>query len=803
MAEKHSDKLPLNLMELNKTSNIFNKIKFNVFLHRLMNILHDPDLGLPHKKSFILHFFMFLLALFIAFLLTPQFLHPVIEYYVGDVAISDIKARKDILVEDLNSTEKNKIKAAENSPIIFDLNEDRFVTLTNRIDAVFTAMKEELNKNPANKYVGKQPVEGKVLSLKEKFEELADIKISDKDILFLKKENFSKNIKGDILLPIEKVYKKFVAGFIPPDVKNGKKQVAFRSSKTGPEKILNKNSDLIDLKEANVFLTKIINSEFGDKPLAWQMTVNRISSAFLTPNVSYNQEATEQNKKLAIKNIEPVFYQIKKGEMIVREGERISPVQLIKLQQLFASGEGVSKAPFILFFNFLSSLFLLIIMYFGLKKHYKNFPDKNKDILFIGIVIIICLILLRIFLGLAEQPNSPGIGYKNNFIGHLTPFCLGGLIISTFFTPLFGILFAIFLAVFGSFITNTPIIYGSSFFISGIVAASLMSGSKNRRAPLNAGFLIGCINAVFLVLLYLSQHELLAFTSYLSIMFYGFFSGILAGILASGLIPLFEMLFGYTTDMRLLELASLDSTLLKKLMINAPGTYHHSIVVGNMVEAAAREIDANPLVAKVGALYHDIGKIKKPLYFIENQQGEQNRHEKLAPSMSSLILISHVKDGLEMARRYGLGEMIFDVIQQHHGTSLISYFFNKAIKQREQLSDDKKAVLHNINVENFRYPGPCPQNKEAGLVMLADSVEAASRTLQTPTPARVQGLVQKIIMGIFNDGQLNECEITLKDLHLISRAFVKILTGMFHHRIEYPELDPKALNRKVNENLNH
>jgi putative nucleotidyltransferase with HDIG domain len=258
----------------------------------------------------------------------------------------------------------------------------------------------------------------------------------------------------------------------------------------------------------------------------------------------------------------------------------------------------------------------------------------------------------------------------------------------------------------------------------------------------------------------------------------GFFGGIGAAIITVGLAPLVEIAFGYTTDISLLELANLDRPLMRRLMIEAPGTYHHAVIVGSMVEAAASEIGANPLLAKVCGYYHDIGKIKKPLYFVENQLDGKNRHDKLAPSMSSLILMAHVKDGVEVAKKNKLVKPIIDTIQQHHGTSLISYFYEKA-KQRK----GENAV----EIDNFRYPGPRPQTREAALVMLADVVEAASRTLNNPTPSRIQGLVQNLINKVFSDGQLDHCELTLKDLHKIAKSYTKILNGIHHHRIEYAE----------------
>jgi hypothetical protein len=274
----------------------------------------------------------------------------------------------------------------------------------------------------------------------------------------------------------------------------------------------------------------------------------------------------------------------------------------------------------------------------------------------------------------------------------------------------------------------------------------------------------------------------------------GFLGGVLAGVVATGILPLVEMSFGFTTDIKLLELANLDQPLLRELMVQSPGTYHHSVIISNMVEATAKAVNANPLLARVSAYYHDIGKIKKPLYFIENQRAGENRHEKLAPSMSSLILISHVKDGIELAKRYKLGREITDIIQQHHGTSLISYFYQKAKDQTVKKAN--KSI--SVKKEDFRYPGPKPQTKEAGLVMLADMVEAASRSLRDPTPARIQGTVQTILNKVFSDGQLDECELTLKDLHEIAKSFNKTLSGIFHQRVEYPDSSPKAAKRATN-----
>jgi putative nucleotidyltransferase with HDIG domain len=261
-----------------------------------------------------------------------------------------------------------------------------------------------------------------------------------------------------------------------------------------------------------------------------------------------------------------------------------------------------------------------------------------------------------------------------------------------------------------------------------------------------------------------------------------FVGAIFTFLITSGFAPVLEILGGYVTDMRLLEMATLDHPLLKELSVQAPGTWNHSMVMGMMSEAAADAIGANPVLAKVGSYFHDIGKSKKPLYFVENQFGGENRHDRLTPSMSALIIRSHVKDGLDMARKYKLPEVLSDMISQHHGTSTIEYFFEKALKESEH--DETKPE---VDRTHYQYPGPKPQTKEAGILMLADGIEAASRTLSDPSFDRIQGMVQKMINKVFSSGQLQECELTLLDLHHIARCFTRILSGIHHHRIAYSE----------------
>jgi putative nucleotidyltransferase with HDIG domain len=359
------------------------------------------------------------------------------------------------------------------------------------------------------------------------------------------------------------------------------------------------------------------------------------------------------------------------------------------------------------------------------------------------------------------------------------------MIACIFFGINLALIFSLLLCLFAGMLFGKDMGLFLYFLIGSLVAAHGVCPCRNRIVPVKAGLLVGCSNIALIVLGALLQDNT-DFFRVLTNVFFGFFGGILAGIVVTGFTPLAEMVFGYTTDIKLLELVTMDQPLLQELMVQAPGTYHHSIIVGNMVETAAKSIGANSLLAKVAAYYHDIGKIKKPVYFIENQLENENRHEKLAPSMSSLILISHVKEGIELAKQHRLGRPIVDIISQHHGTSLISFFFNKAQEARQKARTSKGSELPPIDIDDYRYPGPKPQTKEAGLVMLADVVEAACRSLTDPTPARIQGLVNRLINNVFGDGQLGQCELTLKDLHHIAKHFNQILASVHHKRIEYP-----------------
>ncbi len=314
---------------------------------------------------------------------------------------------------------------------------------------------------------------------------------------------------------------------------------------------------------------------------------------------------------------------------------------------------------------------------------------------------------------------------------------------------------------------------GILFFISAIISTIFLVNVRRRSQIIRAGFVVGLFQV--LIWLFIQDFKIIDNINSYAILF---INGVVCGIAVVGLLPVFEYIFGRVTNISLLELSDFNSPVLKKLMLEAPGTYHHSLIVGNLSEAACEAVGANALLARIGAYYHDIGKIEKAEYFSENQQLGVSKLEDLAPSMSKLVIINHVKEGEALAKRYRLNPKITDFILQHHGTSLVYYFYRRALENRE--ADQE------VSKEGFRYPGPKPKSKETAIVLLADSVEAATRALKDPTINRIEQEVHQIINDKFIDGQLDECELTLKDLEKIARIFIRLLTSIYHVRVTYP-----------------
>jgi putative nucleotidyltransferase with HDIG domain len=748
-------------------------------------------------------------SLILGVLVTPHYIVLPVNFQVGDVADHDIKAAHDFLVTDEAATQSKREEAARQSLAVYDLDEETVQNLRQRLGTLFTSMRSLFQQPAESNVVAKGESakgisgihkSGKELALEKKkdFETQLGITVSDADYAILIKEKFDPRLEEAVIEVADSVLAGGVVGNKSFLLSQMQKGIMLRSVQSGEESRVMDLLRFMSIEDARRQIRLRASAILEEDNRRVRTAIVHLAQALLPPNVTFNRNETELRRQNAVEAVKPVFFQVKKGEMIVREGQRLGQEQVLKLQ-MQAQGKFERGVIFTMLGIALMGGLLLLLAVRVAGKYVRQFPTKVKDLLFLAVVLTILLVLAKLSVGVADALHSGFSFISQEAIFYMLPMAAGAMLVTIFFGPTIAIIFTFFLALLAALVLDRQIDLLFYYLIGSLVAVQGVVVCRDRSTPLRAGLTVGLTNAVVILFMTFAYQRLLTTQTGVALIF-GIVGGILAGVVTTGLGPLAEIGFGYTTDAKLLELASMDQPLLRQLMVQVPGTYHHSIVVGNLVEAAAKSIEANSLLARVAAYYHDIGKIKKPLYFVENQGRGENKHERLAPSMSSLILISHVKDGVDFAKNYRLGEAIQDIIRQHHGTSLITFFYQKAIDLQEKLKNSKGGDAPPVSEQDYRYPGPKPQTKEAGLVLLADAVEAASRTLADPTAARIQGLVQKIVNRIFSDGQLDECELTLKDLHEIAKSFIQILMGISHQRIEYPEPAAKGSEGKARAN---
>lgn len=742
------------------------------------------------------------ISLIIALLITPSFIIDNPHYKLGDIADRNVKANRDFLIEDEEATARKRNEAVRQSVVVYDLDENMSRHIVERLSNAFKSIRDylagiaadslpEMPKEHANgSTIAPEKLTSLVLSdagqhlqrKKKDFESVLGCQVSGEVFTSLVERQFNPEIQEKIAQLVRHALDHGIVSNKAWVRQNQGESLLVRKVGTTEDFIVPPPFPYPDLDEARK-LVVMQALEMG-RDVKEMMVITSLASQLIQPNLSFNMEETDRRREEAYVSIKPVFVKIARNEMLVREGQRIGPEEVLKLK--FHQAGGPDKHWFFVFFAiFLFSSVCISVVVNVMKKHLPNVRLDMHDFIFLGILLAFLLLLSRAGLWVGDMiGDNSGIMSTKTFV-YAVPISAGAMMACIFFGVTVSLIFALLTTMFAGMIFGKEFGLFFYFMIGSFIAAHGVSSCRNRMVPLKAGLLVGLSN-VLLIVLSAFLLDQWVFVKVVTNAFFGFSGGIAAGILVTGITPLAEIFFGYTTDIKLLELATMDQPLLQGLMVEAPGTYHHSIIVGNMVEAAAKSIGANSLLAKVAAYYHDIGKMKKPLYFIENQFDCENRHEKLAPSMSSLILISHVKDGVELARQHHLGKEIISIISQHHGKSFISFFYNKAVESREKAQSTRSSVLPPIDMDDYRYPGPKPQTKEAGLVMLADVVEAACRSLTEPTPARIQGLVNRLINNVFSDGQLDECELTLKDLHQIAKHFNQILATIHHKRIEYP-----------------
>ena len=614
------------------------------------------------------------LALFLAFLAFPGFFHRGVVMKVGDIADRDIKADRDLMILDQASTAIKRAAAGRDALPVFDLNDQAASRARELIQGVFAEGRSLYQVYAAGVPVepggiSSPPDNGALAQFRSRFNSTFGLDPQSRTFEALAQINFSIKAEQAVSQLLNKILSRGIVADRDMYGVPENKGIIVRFVFSKREKQFQHISAFLTLSQAQQMAMSgalLYRQDFKPNQIKAMVTIVR---SILRPNLIPNQAETLKRRMEAVRKVAPVFFQVNRGEMIIREGERVDEMARLKLKALERA-----RAEFDVISR-LGGIFLLAIIFLGVIyiTGFKRFQDTrfaDRDLIFLAFILVVSLLVADAASMGSQALNRGGINLSANTLLYLVPLAAGGMVAAIFLGPIPAVLYSVSVSVLSGLILGSFIL-SFYYFIGAMVGVASVGHIHERLAIIKAGLLVGLVNAGMLIGLSLYYEIFFTFQTLINLGM-GILNGLLAGIVVTGLTPLIEMIFGYTTNIKLMELANLDRPILRDLMVQAPGTYHHSVIVGVMVETAAEAIGANPLLAKVSAHYHDIGKLKKPLYFVENQTSGQNKHEKLAPSMSSLVLISHVKDGVELARKNKLGRDIIDIIQQHHGTSLIT-----------------------------------------------------------------------------------------------------------------------------------
>lgn len=519
----------------------------------------------------------------------------------------------------------------------------------------------------------------------------------------------------------------------------------------------NSDSNSYTVKDAKNRALEVVRT--SDISNAMVSIINKIDAPLIKQNFFYDKAKTEEEINNILKEIAPVM--VKKGQIIVNEGEPVTKNQLDLLGELGLLNNSKTNTYIYIALGGLI-LLVLAIQYVYIRRYYRKYYDDFSKLLLISIINIIAILIARV---------------TSIFSPFLIPLACAPILLTLLTNYKISLVISSLNVILIAGATNFNSIVVILAITSSVIGAIILKKMQQRNDILIASFAISIVaGGLTLAIGTLNSNnfvEILVNTGYVIL------GGILSGVLAVGILPFFEATFDIVTTVKLLELSNPNNPLLKKLLMEAPGTYHHSVLVANLAELAAEAIGANSLLVRIGAYYHDIGKTKRPYFFKENQISKENPHDKISDKLSAKIIISHVKDGLDMAREENLPKDIERFISTHHGDTLVKYFYFNTKNNAENPDDVKE--------EDFRYPGPTPFTKEEGIVMLADSSEAAVRSIKEHTAEKIETMVNNIIKDKLDSGQLNNCDLTLRDIETIKKCFLKALNGIYHQRIEYPK----------------
>jgi putative nucleotidyltransferase with HDIG domain len=664
------------------------------------------------------------------------------KYKEGEVLPHDIVAPADITAFDEAETERRKDAAREATRAVFNFDSSRAETAVESLRAGWDELQQQ---------VGVEDRSDLDLDrLASIVREINSAKIYD--------DNDAGRLQKDILLI---------------DQRNKATQIIVPAPRTTMD----------SLSSARQKLEWRINGLQGWTPQ--QKTALTASlSRLVRPNVFLEETGTTTARENAANDVKPVVITLKRNQVVAREGDTVTPSIISQIDAIRANSHPGRRWP-----NLFGLLVVVIAVYWAAWKFAEHRGgtaltiSKQRAFSLVGSAILVQTALMKVGFtfgdSLAARMQAP---FDDPIIWNFAiPFAAAALLVAMLVDTQLAFLTGMITALFAGMLAPGGMSKALFAMVSCSVAIYGIGRYRERQSVTLAGLLVGAVNAVMAVALLAYSGQPLTFRVFLMAIGCGFAGGLLTAVFAAGGLPVNESLFGILTDVKLLELSNADLPVLGQLALRAPGTNQHSHAVGQLAEDACRAVGANPLLARIGALYHDIGKLAAPEYFVENQQGD-NPHDRLRPYQSAKIITSHVTYGARLAKEIGLPKKIADFIPQHHGTRTLHYFLRKAQAQAKP--------NETIDEADFRYPGPKPQFKEAAIMMLADSCEAAARSLARPDPENIRAIVQKIVDAIISDGQLDECDITLQELTTIREAMISALTAIYHARIDYPGFNP-------------
>jgi cyclic-di-AMP phosphodiesterase PgpH len=752
------------------------KYSFHYAVGSVRKYLNDQNI----KYSIIS---VLILILISTILLSINLIGTSYHYEVGDIADEDVRVPRDIEYVNESETKIERRREAEAVPIVFDLDASVLQRKLNITGALLNHASETLKQfPPAGTDFTFQLYAMK--SRMPKYLQFSDAVLSD--ILRFRDQAKLKKIMSRVLIHI---YDDPQMGVLDKPYDNPLKiynnNVTVRTINS-PEPVDEMSRALSSLKTKDEIKSNLYAICEHMEPSLPKPTITAISTvinSIIEPNITFNIEESKQRITEALKKVTPVTSKLKKGQTIVREGDTITQ-DVLKRLDIYNKQTTSVNISFIVGILLIQFLFFLIFGFFLVEFNKLFIPDKKST--FIIFTLVLIYMVYTFFMSKLESPVNSKLTFAL-----MLPIPFVTMILTILYNRYLSILVGLFIVFFTTLISGGYVPASIIAFSTALVGVFVNKNVEKRTDFLRGGFIIGLITAIVVLSVALIQEIPVLNINFLKITAIAFSAGFINSILALGILPLYENIFGITTKFKLLELSDLNADIFKEMLMKAPGTYNHSMLVSTMAEAACKEINANHLLARVGAYYHDIGKIPDAGMYIENRVTDP-RAKQLSPRDYAQLIISHVEKGVKLAQDNMLPDSVIDFIRVHHGQTTMTFFYHQSLESADTRESEP------VNKSDFRYPGPKPNNKETAVVMLADSIEAAARSIQNPSYEKLDGLVRKIIYNKLNEGELEFSDLSMTELRVVQDAFLSILKGIFHSRIEYPEdYDLKKLEKRI------